>query len=71
MILLHYLLYIFQLHKICMISIEKSIFPNFTFKIQVCRLLTGVYVSVLLHVALLVESLAAELTRIRSRVRMN
>jgi len=38
---------------------------------KICRLLTGVYISVLLHIALLVESLAAELARVRSRVRMD
>jgi len=35
------------------------------------RLLTGMYVGVLLHVALLVESLAAELAGIRPRVRVD
>lgn len=35
------------------------------------RFLTGMYISVLLHVALLVESLAAELARVRSRVRVD
>lgn len=52
---------------------EKSLssFLNFILKIEIRELLTGVYVSVLLHVALLVESLAAELAGIRSRVRVD